>query len=315
MELLTHLGILVAPNPTFESALYKARGYITMWFLFNLCTWYHSISLVMSVTGICFPELAEYTKRMAGFVVWEVLIFFSELNRVSVEVKGDEIDPFSAVFMANHQSLADYIALAAVAHKFRKGENGAIPWESVPQVNFFTWFTLARAPTVKALFNMTRCDENWELAQSQSDRMFKRVRDSNAPEWVVLFPEVNIWTSETSYLQSIQAHKYFLPEMRSVLYPRFSNFSNAIWSLRGEKVTRKAARFSTLYDVSIVHNKPVTLLEYFSCKEPHVVTIHVKKKSLDKIPLRKPKMEKWLEKTWVEKNKLVGSLTRLASSE
>lgn len=308
MELLSHLGISAAPNPTIELVLYKSRGYVSMWLVLTACGCYHMVSLGLSIASVFFPDLAEYTKRMAGMMVWKLCIFLSELNRVSIDVEGDSVDPFSAVLIANHQLLADYIVLAALAQKL--GNQGEIQWEALPQINFFTWFTLARAPSAKVLLNMARSDENWELAQLQSDRLFHRVRDSNTPEWVVLFPEVNIWTPETSYLQAAQARRYFLPEMHQVLYPRFSSFSNAVWLLKAEKLPTRAQKFSTLYDVLIVHSKPVTLLEFFSCKDPHKVTVHIKKKLLDRIPLRRAKMERWLEKCWVEKDKTVDSITR-----
>lgn len=310
MELLEHLGILVAPSPTIESILYKARGLVTLWILFNMCFWYHWLSFWMLITALFFPDLAEFVKRGSSYVFWSACLLLSELNRVKIEVTGDEMDPFLAVIIANHQLLADYVVLTALAHKLKAQAKlaGKCRSEAVPQVNFFTWFTLARAPTVKALCNLARCDENWELAQLQSDRVFRRVRDSEGPEWVVVFPEVNIWTSRTAYLQSIQAQKYFLPALSRVLYPRFSSFANTMALLRGEIGPKRALKFTLLYDVLIVHSKPVTLLEFFSCKEPHTVTIHVKQRSLEKVPLKRQKMDKWLERTWVDKNKLVGSL-------
>lgn len=305
MELFSHLGVAAAPNPSIELVLYKIRGYAALWLMQAVCGAYHILSFFLSLIGILFPETAEYSKKLGGYVVWKISIFLSELNRVRIEVVGDTIEPFSAVLLANHQLLADYIVLAAVAQNLASGE---ISWQALPQINFFTWFTLARAPTVKTLLNMARCDENWQLAQLQSDRLFKRVRDSNTPEWVVIFPEVNIWTAQTSHLQAAQAHRYFLPEMHLVLYPRFLSFYNAIWLLRGDKITGKAPKISVLYDVLIVHSKPVTLLEFFSCKEPHTVTVHIKKKQLERVPLKRAKMERWLEKCWVEKDRTVRSL-------
>ncbi|QEO24268.1 hypothetical_protein [Candidozyma auris] len=216
-------------------------------------------------------------------------------------------NPFSAVLLANHQSLADYVVVAALAHKSRKDASGKklIQREATPQVNFFTWFTLSKAPSVKTLINMLRCNENWELQSQQSDRLFRRVCASSAPEWVVLFPEVNIWTEETAYLQSIHSRRYFLPRMTSVLYPRFSSLYNTVWSLKKERAFTKIPKFTNLYDLSIVHSKPVTLLEFFSCKGGHKVVVNVKQRSFQKVPLRRPKLEKWLESCWVEKNKQI----------
>lgn len=307
MEIVQHLGFFFEPHPTVESSLYKLRGLVTLWLLLNLVCWYHYVSFCMSLMAIFLPDLAAYTKRLTANFLWRVCIFLSELNRVTIECIGDEIDPFSAVLLANHQLLADYVVVAALAHKPRKDASGKklIQREATPQVNFFTWFTLSRAPSVKTLINMLRCNENWELQLQQSDRLFRRVCASSAPEWVVLFPEVNIWTEETAYLQSIHSRRYFLPRMTLVLYPRFSSLYNTVWLLRKERAFTKIPKFTTLYDLLIVHSKPVTLLEFFSCKGGHKVVVNVKQRSFQKVPLRRPKLEKWLENCWVEKNKQI----------
>lgn len=211
---------------------------------------------------------------------------------MNLVVTGDPIIPESAIVICNHQSLADYLLLVHISRSC-----GTIH----PQANFFTWFSLWRVPTIKTLFNMFRCDENWELSKSWSDEIFKRIMVSEAPEWVILFPEVNIFTPATSYLQNLQSEKYFLPKFTEVLYPRFSGLQNTVQALD----IATSVKFTRLYDITINYDHQISLLAIFSNAKPINVKVHVKARNLNRFPHKRAKVEKWLEKTWMEKEKQV----------
>lgn len=151
---------------------------------------------------------------------------------------------------------------------------------------------------------MFRCDENWELSRPWAEDVFKRVNLSQAPEWVVLFPEVNIITPTTTYLQNLQSDRYYLPRFSDVLYPRYLGLYNATTALSLES----SLKFVRLYDVTINYDYPITLLSVFSSGDPIEVSIHVKEKTVARIPQKRTKMEKWLEKTWIEKEKQVHAM-------
>lgn len=210
-------------------------------------------------------------------------------------MSGDQIIPESAIVICNHQSLADYLLLVHLSRSC-----GSIH----PQANFFTWFSLWRVPTIKTLFNMFRCDENWELSKSWTDEIFKRVVVSEAPEWVILLPEVNIFTPATSYLQNLQSEKYYLPEFTEVLYPRFSGLQNTIQALN----ISSSVKFTKLYDITINYNQHISLLATFSNAKPIKVSIHIKARNLNRLPQKRAKVEKWLEKIWIEKEKQVQAM-------
>lgn len=153
-----------------------------------------------------------------------------------------------------------------------------------------------------------KCDENWELEKGLSFCLFEKVITSKIPEWIVIFPEVNIWTEEGANLQGRQSEKYYLPNLRHTLYPRFSAFYNAISSIR----IFNNYKFTKLYDLSIyyeVQNKSdketilPSLIDIFANEYPITINVDIKSKSLVRVPAKRHKLEKWLEKVWCEKDK------------
>lgn len=153
---------------------------------------------------------------------------------------------------------------------------------------------------MKTVYNMLKCDENWTLHKLWADSLFKRVLRSELPEWVILFPEVNIKTPTVTYLQQVQSKRYYLPEFEHVLYPRFSGLHSAMTSLS----RTPESKFDTLYDITISYEpQPPSLMQFFASDKPLVVYVDVQMKPLSRVPLKRSKLEGWLEKTWMEKEK------------
>lgn len=159
---------------------------------------------------------------------------------------------------------------------------------------------------------MTKCDENWELEKQLSDVFFNKVLSSKNVEWIVMFPEVNIWSQNDYSLHRQQSEKYYLPILENLLYPRFSSFYNLISTFHNKKVNQ----FSNLYDVTILYQRPLkpgtyspftppTLLQIFSSQEPISVTIHIKSRLLSRVPGKRKRLERWLEHEWVSKDRLI----------
>ncbi|OBA23025.1 hypothetical protein METBIDRAFT_25730, partial [Metschnikowia bicuspidata var. bicuspidata NRRL YB-4993] len=214
-------------------------------------------------------------------------------NKVQLTVTGDALVPESALVVCNHQSLADYFFMTLLAER--------CPGGLVPQVSFFTWYSVWRVPTVRTLLNVVLCDENWELSSLLCRSAFSPVRASEAPQWVVLFPEVNIWTPSAAYQQRLQAKKYCLPYYDHTLYPRYPGLLNAVGTLGN----RTNIKFARVYNLTILYHsrKPPSLLQLFASTEKIAVTIDVRAMRLSSIPHRKAKLERWLEKTWLDKDR------------
>lgn len=196
-------------------------------------------------------------------------------------------------------------------------KHGYLPHESeklnLPVTNFFSWFLVWRVPTIKILLHMLKSDENWEIDQKSLGFVFSRLLRSKLSQWIVLFPEVNIWTKEGAGLQRQLSNKYYLPHLNHLLYPRFSGFANIISALESSK----PHPYSNLYDVTILYSQrhlkhflynPPSLLEMFSCRNQIIVTIHIKVRPVSRIPVKRQKLERYLEHLWRHKDKLLCQL-------
>lgn len=216
-----------------------------------------------------------------------------------MRVSGDPLLPQSALVLSNHRSLADHLIIAWLARSTRTHKN-VQKWETIPQVNFFTWFSLWRIPSARTLAHIFNSDENWDLLRGHADLLFAKMYQSlTRPAWVVVFPEVNIWTPSAAHLQQAQAHQYFLPFLEHVLYPRFAAPFTAVSQLAP---SRHSSSFESLYHITISYSAPTKLLSVFSSTVPIEVHVHVRTEPLAKVPRKRHKFDKWLECTWVQKD-------------
>lgn len=173
-----------------------------------------------------------------------------EDNGVKFQVVGDNLDSESALLISNHLSLNDHLVIEYLVQKvsLQQDNEKELAQFTLPRVNFFTWFTTWKIPTLKMFFNIARCDENWELETELNHQVFDKIRKSKTPEWVVVFPEVNIFTKEAVKIHNEMSDKYYLVKLKNLLYPRFSGFYNAVQLLQD-------TAFSRLYDITIVYYK------------------------------------------------------------
>ena len=144
--------------------------------------------------------------------------------------------------VSNHASLADCFVIHYLSRMSILGDDYSPMRQceqfSLPIINFFSWFLVWRVPTVKILLHMLKSDENWELELKSLSFVFSRLLRSKFSEWVVLFPEVNIWTPNGAALQGQVSNKYFcqnsitcciLDSLRfSISYPYLTNQSHML---------------------------------------------------------------------------------------
>lgn len=230
---------------------------------------------------------------------------------------GDELNPNPAVVISNHASLADCFVLQHLSRLSTKSERDCkdgFPHNrdlKLPIINFFSWFLIWRVPSFKILTHLLKTDENWELEESSILYVFAKLLKSKFCEWIVLFPEVNVWTLDGYNLQQQIGEKYFLPKLEHLLYPRYSAFHNIITAM----TKFKPHPYSNLYDLTIlycrrqhgdeVNYQPPTLLEIFSSKDPITVLVYVKVRSIARIPNKRKKLERYLEHLWKHKDKIM----------
>lgn len=293
MELINHLGLLPDGKFTALKLIRKTWGIFVLFFLLCLAILHQLFSVWCHFAAILFPAKVAAARRLAAQLFWSVGIFLMQMNGVEITFSGDRIDSASAILMANHQSLADHFVLAYLAQ--------TASTTTIPRVNYFTWFSLWSVPSLRMCLNMLSCDENWELSRPMVKSLFLKVVNSESTEWIIIFPEVNIWTATTAYLQRLQGVKYFLPQFNHLLYPRFSALYNAITMVK----TMGQSKYQKMYDVTILYkdnNAPMLTL-LFSSSTTIQIEVHAKHLSTLTIPSKKAKLEGWLEKKWIEKDK------------
>lgn len=233
------------------------------------------------------------------------------LNNVQISITGCALTTDSAVVVCNHRSLADYFMVAFLARYAQISDSA----HRLPRVNFFSWFLIWRVPGGRLLRHMYRCDENWELEPDYAAAEMSKLAGSPSPEWIAIFPEVNVWTADSSTMQKRMAQRYCLPTLENLLYPRYSAMYNIISGLSA----LEEHPFHTLYDVSISYRVdgqtehtpcPIspTLLDVLCSDFRISVLIHVEQKRIDKIPTRRSKLERYLERMWIFKDSAVREL-------
>jgi hypothetical protein len=195
----------------------------------------------------------------------------------------------------------------------------------IPKVKFFTWFKIWNIPTIEVFKHISQSDENWELDGETLVSTFHKFLDSpiSNTQWLTLFPEVNIFDEKNLRKQNIFGEKHYLPSFENVLYPRFGAFSNAIGGLYRTKFTR-------LYDVTLIYYsknkltneiidfKAPSLLNILGIRDNNVeiiILIHVAGKFLSRVPLKRNRLEKFLENRWIKKDKLIQKLKKRILNE
>lgn len=190
----------------------------------------------------------------------------------------------------------------------------------IPKVKFFTWFEIWSIPTIEYFKHIFQADENWELDGKTLVSLFHKYLDSplSNTQWLTLFPEVNMFTDKDSRMQNILGEKHYLPSFENVLYPRFGAFANVIGGLYKTNYTR-------LYDITLVYyNRNKVTKEIIDFRAPSllnilgirddnietVILVHVAGKFLNRVPLKKNKLEKYLENRWIKKDKLIEKLEK-----
>ncbi|ODV78501.1 uncharacterized protein CANTADRAFT_22493 [Suhomyces tanzawaensis NRRL Y-17324] len=259
------------------------------------------------------PDGTRNLRRQCALIFWDLCIYFTRLNNVHIKVLGDLMNADSAIVISNHRSLADHIVIAVLA-RYSASRSGDSPGGlnlTLPRTNIFSWFLVWTVPKLRLLYNMARCDENWELDSAIGVKLFRHLQISKYPEWIVVFPEVNIWTKLAHDIQKQQSEKYYLPMFDGLLYPRFSAFYNLISAINQSP----SNKFFKIYDLSIIYelngiskdaNGTIwtpSLFEIFCSDSQTTIRVNVRVRSLTRVPSKRAKLEKYLEKLWLEKDR------------
>lgn len=144
----------------------------------------------------------------------------------------------TTLLISNHRSINDYLLICYISlyqtqYLSPYDTNWEVAnkvWESpineVPQVAFLSWGDILSQPTRKFFWNIVFKDEN-RVVTSKSLRKYLT---ENGNRIFVIFPEVNIITTELSLIQR-KLNQDFYPyvaKYSNVLYPRFGNWTQIL---------------------------------------------------------------------------------------
>ncbi|ODV83279.1 hypothetical protein CANARDRAFT_209231 [[Candida] arabinofermentans NRRL YB-2248] len=315
-ELSDHIGVNTLITGDYNQLqFWKTLGFCLLLSIYFII--YEIFKIVTYLMKYIMPLQRLDYKRFFTTGFWMLCIYILELNGVEIEIIGDQLEVEDALIISNHCSLVDYIIfpyLILESTKDKQAIQEDLSTINLPRLNFFTWFSIWDIPNFRLFRNIYQSDENWELNDDTLQITFNKFLDSNERfvEWLITFPEVNIFSLKDWKLQKSLNEKYYLPNLNNLLYPRYSSFKNVINGLYGSQFTR-------LYDITIIYYtknelgeiqfKNPNILEIFGLSDDkYSIKIHIKAKLMSRLYINKTRLDKWLENKWVKKDKLITTL-------
>ncbi|EDO16413.1 hypothetical protein Kpol_1030p23 [Vanderwaltozyma polyspora DSM 70294] len=174
----------------------------------------------------------------------------------------DEGGQMTTLLLSNHRSLNDFALISYLVQNThivklnrRRFLNNLrmIDKMNFPRVNFISWGKIFNSPDVSLLKSILINDENITI----TNRNIKEHLVKNGNQVLVLFPEVNILTTELSIVQRKLNQEYtFVAKFYNVLYPRFKNFVETIACFANiNNVKRQSQNNIILEGKTFIHNK------------------------------------------------------------
>lgn len=320
MELLGHL--VGGAAPALSVASLQLATVLYLFVCYVLAAW---VGIHAALALPVLESVLVLVWRAARVWFWDQCLAVMERSGVEVVVSGDPLTTGNALLLANHVLVADHL----VVHLLAKQTIAAPPavlrllgwWHYTepleaegatagrPDVFFFSWLSLWSFPSVRAFHHMLHLDENWSLEPGLVQEVFGGIGTSDTPDWVVCFPETNVWSTAACQRQNTQARVYCQPPLSQVLYPRCAMVQNAVEGLR--------SKVSKVYDLTIRYEQaamegatpatsPTTpsLVEVLT--SPVTVYVHVEAVPMRSVPARPRKLHRWLEKRWFAKERALG---------
>lgn len=273
------------------------------WYL--CCLWVYMVihhCAVLPLCVVCPVPVKEELKCFLSWCLWSCMKHVMVNERyVHVDYCGDAVDDeTSAMVLCNHSSMLDYMVIASMGedHKM-KG-----------RCNFLIWKKCVKFPDLRIAYQKFRISENWRMSSRELDREFHPAITSKRPYWTVVFPEVDSYTAFLHDKNVAFSQANHAPVYQNLLSPRYACFTQPASYLK------KRGGACDLYDVTLCYwavkdgqriCKSPTLLDVMFNRDNTQwnVDVHVKKISMKSLPRRDHGLQKWLERTWIEKDGLL----------
>lgn len=183
----------------------------------------------------------------------------------------------TTLIMSNHRSVNDYLIIYYILHHKLISEKGKLSkmniliefwydndiskYEYLLQVNFIGWGSIYRMIQLNIMKEIIIRDENYKISHKDIIKFFNQ----NGNSLAVIFPEVNILTTELSMIQGKinQDYSPFVSRFYNVLYPRFNTLTEVMRTLKllqnnNDKVTKRSIFYcKRLFDISDILSQKI----------------------------------------------------------
>ncbi|KAK1433551.1 hypothetical protein QVD17_10462 [Tagetes erecta] len=238
----------------------------------------------------------HYSRKASSFLfgLWLALwpFLFEKINKTKVIFSGETVPEKERVLViANHRTEVDWMYLWDLA--LRKGSLGCIKYvlkSSLMKLPIFGWGF--------HIFEFISVERKWEVDESIMRKMLSTFTNPLDPLWLAVFPEGTDFTEQKCIKSQQYAAENGLPMLKNVLLPKTRGFHACVEILRDS--------LDAVYDVTIAYkNRCPTFMDNVFGVEPSEVHVHVRRISLDEIPVSETECNTWLLKTFHQKDQLL----------
>lgn len=314
-EWFEQIGLYPIPNSLSTSSIFKGWIIFILFLVLNFINTIYFEFILWKISWFLSESTTNSISEILNLIYWKLSQYIVKKKKIKIVISGINLKDsaiqdqlLNSIVMSNHRSLFDYLLINYLKNLVEKATGEKIT------LNFFTWNSIWNLPVNKFYKSIVNNDENWVMNKIRLKTEINNLIVKNKYNWIVHFPEVNIFDDEIKIIQHQQADLNYLPKYNELLYPRFKNFTNFIESQQEDNATS----IKNLLDLTILYYHPIketfitpTILEILTVKQP-ILIIHVdfKLKSLIKLPTKPRKLEKWLEDDWNEKDKMIDAIKK-----
>nr|XP_043617635.1 probable 1-acyl-sn-glycerol-3-phosphate acyltransferase 4 [Erigeron canadensis] len=239
----------------------------------------------------------HYSRKIASFLfgLWLAMwpFLFEKINKTKVIFSGEHVPEGErrVLLIANHRTEVDWMYLWDLA--LRKGCIAYIKYvlkRSLMKLPIFGW--------AFHVFEFISVERKWEVDETIMRNSLSTFTDPVDPLWLAVFPEGTDFTEQKCIKSQDFAAENDLPILKNVLLPKTRGFYACVESLRGS--------LDAVYDVTIAYkNRCPTFLDNVFGVEPSEVHVHVRRISIEDIPVSESECSTWLLDTFYLKDQLL----------
>ncbi|KAG0668258.1 hypothetical protein C6P45_004864 [Maudiozyma exigua] len=234
------------------------KMYVNFWSIIPICGEY-KMKLFDNIFVFLISSLIPRLQNL--ITLWELLFNLTVVqqflqNKENVQImfteKSEELKIvqnnifLTTLIMSNHRSINDYLLIQYILHHKLLSEkeklskmnilieflydNDISKYKYLLQIRFISWGTIFRIIQLDIMKEIIMRDENYKITHKDINRFFMQ----NGNSLAVIFPEVNILTTELAMIQRKihQDYSPFVSRFYNVLYPRFNTLTEIIRSFK-----------------------------------------------------------------------------------